>query len=74
MRSILASSDGASPAGAFEIVYDREIYVTMTALGLPYFAPEVAYSDIFLGGDKYERVVSRGESAAIQIGFPISGI
>jgi hypothetical protein len=68
VRSILDSGDGLTRTTAFEIVCDREIYVTLTAVGMPYLGPGVTYSNILdYGGHKYQRVTSRDPKSGKEV-------
>ena len=42
MRSIMRSGDGKTTATAFEVICDREEYLMLSSLGLPYFGSAVA--------------------------------
>jgi hypothetical protein len=55
IRSILSSGDGKTKESAFEVICDREEYVTLTALGQPYLGPEVSFSTVESGAHHYDR-------------------
>jgi hypothetical protein len=56
LRSILRSGDGNTKETAFEVICDREEYVTLVALGLPYLGSgATSFKAIRDGGHSYER-------------------
>lgn len=55
-RSIFDSGDGKTKESAFEVICDREEYVMMAALGLPYFGSSVSKTRVAADGPHtYER-------------------
>jgi hypothetical protein len=55
VRSIFQSGDGKTRETAFQIICDREEYVMMGALGLPYFGYNNLVVPFEDGGHKYEK-------------------
>jgi hypothetical protein len=61
-HSILASGDGKTQETAYRVISDREEYVTLSSLGLPYFGPNVSYAAIKDGGHGYDRFEISGST------------
>jgi len=55
LRSILLSGDGATRETAYEVISDREEYLTLVAKGLPYVGSGGSASAIEEGGHRYDR-------------------
>lgn len=55
LRSIQASGDGRNKETAYEVICDREEYVILSSLGLPYFGSGIAFTTIADGGHHYDK-------------------
>jgi hypothetical protein len=56
-RSILSSGDGKTKETAYEVIADREIYVTLALLQLPSYGPQVSSTLLREDGHSYHRFI-----------------